>query len=117
MLRRSRRPLLLCLEQAYRPTLEDHVHRIAPMGAPVLINRTWYNILFLNERTPIMCRWCAKRFSSTVALSHEQPFGYLIHCLLVVLAWEQVSIAIHCDLQRSVTGESLYGLRRKPRLD
>ena len=42
ILRRSRQPLLLCLEQAHRSALEDHVHRIAPMGARVLINGTWY---------------------------------------------------------------------------
>jgi hypothetical protein len=30
------------LEQARRPALEDYVHRIAPLGARVLINGTWY---------------------------------------------------------------------------
>jgi hypothetical protein len=30
------------LEYARRPSLEHHVHRIAPMGARVLINETWY---------------------------------------------------------------------------
>src|SRR2546428_6400422 len=32
ILRRYRRPLLLCLEYLDRPTLEDHVHCSAPMG-------------------------------------------------------------------------------------
>src|ERR1039458_7946155 len=31
------------MEQARRPALADHVHRIARMGARVLINGTWYN--------------------------------------------------------------------------
>jgi fibronectin-binding autotransporter adhesin len=30
------------MEQARRPALEDYVHRIAPLGARVLINGTWY---------------------------------------------------------------------------
>src|ERR1700694_2082288 len=30
------------LEYPCRPTLEDHVHRTAPMGARVLINEMWY---------------------------------------------------------------------------
>src|SRR5450759_3065344 len=32
------------MEQARRSALEDHVHRIAPMGARVLINGTWYKL-------------------------------------------------------------------------
>ena len=36
------RPLLLRLEQARRSALAHHVHRIAPMGASVLINGTRY---------------------------------------------------------------------------
>src|SRR5215813_12602397 len=32
ILRRYRRPLLLCLEYADRPTLEDHVYRSARLG-------------------------------------------------------------------------------------
>jgi hypothetical protein len=42
--RRYRRSLLLCLEYPCRTTLEDHVHRTAPMGVRVLINEilvTW----------------------------------------------------------------------------
>ena len=31
------------MEQARRSALKDHVHRIAPMGARVLISGTWYN--------------------------------------------------------------------------
>ena len=34
---------LLRLEYARRPSLENHVHRAAPMGARVLINEMWYN--------------------------------------------------------------------------
>jgi hypothetical protein len=30
------------MEQARRSALAHHVHRIAPMGAPVLISETWY---------------------------------------------------------------------------
>ena len=41
ILRRSRRPLLRGMEQARRSALAHHVHRIAPMGARVLINETW----------------------------------------------------------------------------
>jgi transposase len=36
------RPLLQRLEQARRSALAHHVHRTAPMGAPVLINGSWY---------------------------------------------------------------------------
>ena len=42
ILRRYRRSLLLRLEYAPRSTLEDHVHRITPVGAQVLINGIWY---------------------------------------------------------------------------
>src|ERR1019366_2400558 len=42
ILRRYRRSLLLRLEYARRPTLENHVHRITPVGTWVLINETWY---------------------------------------------------------------------------
>jgi hypothetical protein len=42
ILRRYRRPLLLCLEYAHGPSLENHVHRAAPMGARVLIKEMWY---------------------------------------------------------------------------
>ena len=47
ILRRSRRSLLRRLEQARRPALADHVHRIARMGARVLINGTWYKNILL----------------------------------------------------------------------
>lgn len=42
ILRRSRRPLLCGVEQARQSALGHHVHRIAPLGAPVLINGTRY---------------------------------------------------------------------------
>src|SRR5665811_612384 len=42
ILRRYRRSLLLCLEYARRPPLENHVHRTAPVGTWVLINEMWY---------------------------------------------------------------------------
>jgi hypothetical protein len=32
------------MEQARRSAMAHHVHRIAPMGARVLISETWYNI-------------------------------------------------------------------------
>jgi hypothetical protein len=32
------------MEQARRSTLADHVHRIARLGARVLINGTWYKV-------------------------------------------------------------------------
>src|SRR5262245_26907280 len=47
ILRRSRRALLRGLEQARRSALAHHVHRIASMGARVLINGTWYYRVFL----------------------------------------------------------------------
>src|SRR5262245_15342264 len=59
IIRRSRRPLLPGLEQARRSALAHHVHRIAPMGARVLINGIRYNpvpqdqgviTVFLNKR-------------------------------------------------------------------
>src|SRR5437762_7822850 len=40
---RHPRTLLLCLEQARRPALDDYVDRIARLGTAVLINGTWYN--------------------------------------------------------------------------
>ena len=36
------RPLLPRLEQACRSALDDHVHRLAPLGASVLISESWY---------------------------------------------------------------------------
>ena len=42
VLRRHRRPLLLRLEQAHRPTLEDHVDWHARLGLWVLVRETWY---------------------------------------------------------------------------
>ena len=42
ILRRSRRPLLCGMEQAHRSTLAHHVHRIASVGARVLINGIRY---------------------------------------------------------------------------
>jgi hypothetical protein len=42
ILRRSCRPLLRGMEQARRSALENHVHRITPMSARVLISGTWY---------------------------------------------------------------------------
>src|SRR5262249_34044748 len=44
IIRRSRRPLLPGLEQAHRSALAHHVHRIAPMGARVLINGIRYKL-------------------------------------------------------------------------
>jgi hypothetical protein len=44
ILRRYRRSLLLCLEYTRRPSLENHVHRAAPMGERVLITETWYKL-------------------------------------------------------------------------
>src|SRR5258707_11886836 len=46
ILRRYRRSLLLRLEYAPRPALENHVHRITPVGSWVLINEMRYNRLF-----------------------------------------------------------------------
>src|SRR5712671_6686139 len=42
LLRRHPPTLLLCLEQARRPALDDYVDRIARLGTAVLINGTWY---------------------------------------------------------------------------
>src|SRR5271166_2782729 len=50
VLRRSCRSPLLRLEQARRSALENHVHRIAPVGPRVLINETWYNLSRPAER-------------------------------------------------------------------
>src|ERR1700737_3117702 len=41
--RRHFGPLLLCLEQAYRHALENHVYRHPRLGLSVIINETWYN--------------------------------------------------------------------------
>src|SRR3954463_3307957 len=40
------RPLLRGVEQAHGPALAHHVHRTAGLGSPVLINETWYKLLF-----------------------------------------------------------------------
>src|SRR6266436_2317471 len=52
IIRRSRRPLLRGLEQARRSALAHHVHRIASMGARVLINgiRYYRRIPFATEQ-------------------------------------------------------------------
>src|SRR6266567_4628969 len=38
ILRRYRRPLLLCLEHTHRPTLEDYVHRATRLGSSRSLN-------------------------------------------------------------------------------
>src|SRR5256886_8735091 len=38
ILRRYRRPLLLCLEHTHRPTLEDYVHRATRLGSGRSLN-------------------------------------------------------------------------------
>jgi hypothetical protein len=43
ILRRRRRLLLPCLEQAHRSAVAHHVHRTARLGARVLISGTWYS--------------------------------------------------------------------------
>jgi hypothetical protein len=40
------------MKQPRRSAMEDHVHRIAPMGARVLINGAWYK---LNGVEPFAC--------------------------------------------------------------
>ena len=42
VLRRHRRPLLLRLEQAHRPTLAHHVNRPQRLGSRVVSNADWY---------------------------------------------------------------------------
>ena len=42
LLRRDRRIVLRCREQADRPALENHVHRPSPVGLSVLNNAGWY---------------------------------------------------------------------------
>ena len=42
ILRRHRRPLLLCLEQTPQPAMAHHVHRHAPVGPWVIIIAPWY---------------------------------------------------------------------------
>src|SRR5262252_5971377 len=50
ILRRYRRPLLLCLEHTHRPTLEDYVHRATRLGSSRSLNlrigitRCWHRI-------------------------------------------------------------------------
>ena len=53
------------MEQARRPALAHHVHRIAPMGAWVLINETWYNSLTWNNRGTVL--YDLKRYEDAVA--------------------------------------------------
>ena len=47
----------------------------------------------------------------------EQTLGDLVHCLLVILAWEQMPVPVHGDLQRSMASECLHRLRREPGLN
>src|SRR5258706_10681489 len=55
ILRRYRRSLLLRLEYAPRPALENHVHRITPVGSWVLINEMWYEARFGIWPCPVTC--------------------------------------------------------------
>jgi hypothetical protein len=41
------------MEQARRPALAHHVHRIVPMGARVLINETRYELSLKRNREPV----------------------------------------------------------------
>jgi hypothetical protein len=54
-LRRHRRPLLLCLEQPHRSTLENHVTRPQKMGLCMLINAAWYNQWGLISTGKLLC--------------------------------------------------------------
>src|SRR5262249_38027651 len=65
LIRRSRRPLLPGLEQAHRSALAHHVHRIAPMGARVLINGIRYKVRSLGLLpTSLATRALAIKFQS-----------------------------------------------------
>src|SRR5271168_139653 len=72
VLRRSCRSLLLRLEQARRSALENHVHRIAPVGPRVLINETWY---YVSRRAPLIGQIMQKLSSAaSTAGSSVQDF-------------------------------------------
>src|SRR5262249_36956663 len=87
ILRRSRRPLLCGMEQARRSALAHHVHRTAPMGPRVLINRIWYNTFSgaLHEVFPMIVTSRPRkdneeggrpRFYCGVRLRDRWMFGY-----------------------------------------
>ena len=42
IVRRHRRPLLRCMEQAHRPAMAHHVDRAARLGLWVVISKSWY---------------------------------------------------------------------------
>jgi hypothetical protein len=75
------------------------------------------NLLFWQDLPTLMCRWCAtagpnQRIIGIILC--EQTLGNLVHYLLVILAREQMPVPVHSDLQRSMAGECLNGLRREP---
>src|SRR3954470_12456649 len=45
LLRRHRRPLLLCVEPPYRPALDHHVHRPPGLGQCMMISAGWYTTM------------------------------------------------------------------------
>jgi hypothetical protein len=73
------------MEQARRPTLADHVHRVAPMGARVLINRTWYKSPYMKRRSQ---KGFGHRGTHAWRGAAERPwvaapFFKVLHCLVL----------------------------------
>src|ERR1017187_9276933 len=67
------------MEQARRPALADHVHRIARMGARVLINGTWYNMASgLLPKSPVSSSLCDEVPHIFIPKSHLEPREFLI---------------------------------------
>src|ERR1035441_5072332 len=67
------------MEQARRPALADSDHRIARMGARVLINGTWYNMASgLLPKSPVSSSLCDEVPHIFIPKSHLEPREFLI---------------------------------------
>src|SRR4051812_19602791 len=66
LLRRHPRSLLRRVEQAHRSALAHHVHRLAGLGSPVLINGTWYHSPATKAFVALCVKW------ATLGLAPEE---------------------------------------------
>src|SRR4051812_3409220 len=68
-LRKRRRSLLRCMKQACAAAMDHHVHRVAQLGAQVLISESWY---YLYHNGPRYSAASRSRWIGRIA-SHGTP--------------------------------------------
>jgi hypothetical protein len=73
--------LLRSMEQARRSTMAHHVHRIAPMGARVLINGTWYKALYATRSATSWQRWYKGNATCRYLAAFRKRLG--VYCAVI----------------------------------